>query len=263
MLAAPATDIPPSVRFVRESPKRSEAPIDQIHQQNFRPRLPAETEVAAPASALAWQRATGGGEAAHAGIQHAASICHPSLGLVFCTSPAGTASEQFPCGTGIDGMITNTEHRGEMIGAWLSLVERCVRDAEVASSNLVAPTLKDAVKSRISRRLFVFSPDLPWSVKVSVDDPGCAEWSASGATIGATELCRSMFSDSTAAEVTAECAARVDADIMPPITNQLARRVAQNQCFAALMRSGLVFFERGPATLAARPSEASGRSSRG
>ena len=25
------------------------------------------------------------------------------------------------------------------IGAWLSLVERCVRDAEVASSNLVAP----------------------------------------------------------------------------------------------------------------------------
>ena len=24
-------------------------------------------------------------------------------------------------------------------GAWLSLVERCVRDAEVASSNLVAP----------------------------------------------------------------------------------------------------------------------------
>ena len=26
------------------------------------------------------------------------------------------------------------------IGAWLSLVERCVRDAEVASSNLVAPT---------------------------------------------------------------------------------------------------------------------------
>ena len=27
------------------------------------------------------------------------------------------------------------------IGAWLSLVERCVRDAEVASSNLVAPTI--------------------------------------------------------------------------------------------------------------------------
>ena len=26
------------------------------------------------------------------------------------------------------------------LGVWLSLVERCVRDAEVASSNLVAPT---------------------------------------------------------------------------------------------------------------------------
>ena len=28
------------------------------------------------------------------------------------------------------------------IGAWLSLVERCVRDAEVAGSNPVAPTLR-------------------------------------------------------------------------------------------------------------------------
>ena len=27
----------------------------------------------------------------------------------------------------------------ELIGAWLSLVERCVRDAEVVSSNLAAP----------------------------------------------------------------------------------------------------------------------------
>lgn len=30
-------------------------------------------------------------------------------------------------------------------GAWLSLVERCVRDAEVASSNLVAPTIHQGV----------------------------------------------------------------------------------------------------------------------
>ncbi len=27
-------------------------------------------------------------------------------------------------------------------GVWLSLVERCVRDAEVASSNLVTPTIE-------------------------------------------------------------------------------------------------------------------------
>jgi hypothetical protein len=27
-------------------------------------------------------------------------------------------------------------------GAWLSLVERCVRDAEVAGSNPVAPTMR-------------------------------------------------------------------------------------------------------------------------
>ena len=30
------------------------------------------------------------------------------------------------------------------IEAWLSLVERCVRDAEVASSNLVASMIKSA-----------------------------------------------------------------------------------------------------------------------
>ena len=29
------------------------------------------------------------------------------------------------------------------IGAWLSLVERCVRDAEVAGSNPVAPTYRE------------------------------------------------------------------------------------------------------------------------
>lgn len=34
------------------------------------------------------------------------------------------------------GLISN------FIGAWLSLVERCVRDAEVAGSNPVAPTIQ-------------------------------------------------------------------------------------------------------------------------
>ena len=38
-----------------------------------------------------------------------------------------------PCG--IINELADTEHN---IEAWLSLVERCVRDAEVASSNLVA-----------------------------------------------------------------------------------------------------------------------------
>ena len=38
-----------------------------------------------------------------------------------------------PCG--IITELADTEHN---IEAWLSLVERCVRDAEVASSNLVA-----------------------------------------------------------------------------------------------------------------------------
>ena len=33
----------------------------------------------------------------------------------------------------------NTKHREQKIGAWLSLVERCVRDAEAAGSNPVAP----------------------------------------------------------------------------------------------------------------------------
>ena len=40
----------------------------------------------------------------------------------------------------------------EIIGAWLSLVERCVRDAEVASSNLVAPidkTLRNQAFCRV------------------------------------------------------------------------------------------------------------------
>jgi hypothetical protein len=32
--------------------------------------------------------------------------------------------------------------RPNIIGAWLSLVERCVRDAEVAGSNPVAPTIQ-------------------------------------------------------------------------------------------------------------------------
>ena len=40
-----------------------------------------------------------------------------------------------PCG--IINELADTEHN---IEAWLSLVERCVRDAEVASSNLVAST---------------------------------------------------------------------------------------------------------------------------
>ena len=45
-----------------------------------------------------------------------------------------------------------TESQQQQFDAWLSLVERCVRDAEVASSNLVAST-----KNRIPKgvRFFV------------------------------------------------------------------------------------------------------------
>jgi hypothetical protein len=32
---------------------------------------------------------------------------------------------------------------GRWIGAWLSLAERCVRDAEVGGSNPLAPTTQD------------------------------------------------------------------------------------------------------------------------
>ena len=36
--------------------------------------------------------------------------------------------------------FTQSDYNTKRIEAWLSLVERCVRDAEVASSNLVAST---------------------------------------------------------------------------------------------------------------------------
>ena len=39
--------------------------------------------------------------------------------------------------------------------AWLSLVERCVRDAEVASSNLVAST-KGKTRKRIGFLVFLY-----------------------------------------------------------------------------------------------------------
>jgi hypothetical protein len=38
---------------------------------------------------------------------------------------------------------------GKSVGTWLSLVERCVRDAEVAGSNPVVPT-KDINRLRIA-----------------------------------------------------------------------------------------------------------------
>ncbi len=44
------------------------------------------------------------------------------------------------------------------IGAWLSLVERCVRDAEVACSNHVAPIIAKKL------RFFHFSRDLGFFV---------------------------------------------------------------------------------------------------
>ena len=40
-------------------------------------------------------------------------------------------------------------------GAWLSLVERCVRDAEVAGSNPVAPTKKDSFARQCEAIFFV------------------------------------------------------------------------------------------------------------
>ena len=40
-----------------------------------------------------------------------------------------------------DPLTSPDKLRQKPIGAWLSLVERCVRDAEVAGSNPVAPTI--------------------------------------------------------------------------------------------------------------------------
>ena len=42
-------------------------------------------------------------------------------------------------------------------GAWLSLVERCVRDAEVAGSNPVAPTIKYSSHKDIQSLWFFLS----------------------------------------------------------------------------------------------------------
>lgn len=42
--------------------------------------------------------------------------------------------------------------QGNVIEAWLSLVERSVRDAEAASSNLVASTLYGQLVKRLRRR---------------------------------------------------------------------------------------------------------------
>ena len=39
---------------------------------------------------------------------------------------------------------------------WLSLVERCVRDAEAASSNLVIPTITDSHKPNDCPFIFLF-----------------------------------------------------------------------------------------------------------
>ena len=48
------------------------------------------------------------------------------------------------------------------IGAWLSLVERCVRDAEVACSNHVAPSKK--INPRFSEGLFFSMLHVIWRV---------------------------------------------------------------------------------------------------
>ena len=39
----------------------------------------------------------------------------------------------------------------ELVGTWLSLVERCVRDAEVAGSNPVVPTQKTFQKQHLPK----------------------------------------------------------------------------------------------------------------
>ena len=40
------------------------------------------------------------------------------------------------------------------VGAWLSLVERCVRDAEAGGSNPLAPTRKEASFVYVNKRGF-------------------------------------------------------------------------------------------------------------
>ena len=45
-------------------------------------------------------------------------------------------------------------------GAWLSLVERCVRDAEVAGSNPVAPTCNSFLCSRLRHPRLMSLSDL-------------------------------------------------------------------------------------------------------
>lgn len=48
--------------------------------------------------------------------------------------------------------------------AWLSLVERCVRDAEVAGSNPVASTKKNEYTVRCARFLYEdFYPNIVWN----------------------------------------------------------------------------------------------------
>ena len=54
------------------------------------------------------------------------------------------------------------------IGAWLSLVERCVRDAEVASSNLVAPTKTVSVSYRSCFFIAVSPAKMPHFISIPI-----------------------------------------------------------------------------------------------
>ncbi len=57
------------------------------------------------------------------------------------------------------------------LGAWLSLVERCVRDAEVAGSNPVAPTCLDIGRSAKKSNGFLFSRTRVTSLKCGSNRP--------------------------------------------------------------------------------------------
>ena len=68
-------------------------------------------------------------------LSHASIAVLPVLSLLYCFFP-------FFQGHAIiyKSLVNSAKQTLKNIEAWLSLVERCVRDAEVASSNLVAST---------------------------------------------------------------------------------------------------------------------------
>ncbi len=58
----------------------------------------------------------------------------------FCWTTLGTSDKSSFWQTRIFHESPSLEMCGFSVGTWLSLVERCVRDAEVAGSNPVVPT---------------------------------------------------------------------------------------------------------------------------